>query len=365
MAQQTTLAMAAGFEKHAKRTRRAEFLSQMKAVVPWRDLVAEIERFYPKAGNGRPPVGLERMLRMYFLQQWFNLSDPAEEEALYDSHAMRAFVGIDLGREPVPDETTVCKFRHLLERHGLGAKIFARVNAYLESRGVKLGTGTIVDATLIAAPSSTRNKSGERDPEMHQVRKGNQWYFGMKAHVGVDADTKLIHTLAASAANVSDSKMLPELLRGDETAVWGDQAYQGQGCRAGRARSQGRRPHLPALALQAPGLARAARTQPHLLQDPLARGACDRRAEAAAGLHEGALSRHRQEPAPALHRLRAHQPHHSAKTPGPIRAVVCPKASKHPLVQSAKPDVLAPQRKNYSTAKNDDLIRPSLGKIWA
>jgi len=228
MGQQQTLAMAAGFEKHQKRTRRAEFLSQMEIVVPWRELVAEIEPFYPKAGNGRPPVGLERMLRMYFLQQWFNLSDPAVEEALYESLSMRHFVAIDLGREPVPDETTICKFRHLLERHGLGAKIFARVNGYLESRGVKIGTGTIVDATLIEAPSSTKNKSGERDPEMHQVRKGNQWHFGMKAHVGVDAETKLVHSVAATAANVADVKMLPVLLHGNETAVWGDQAYQGQ-----------------------------------------------------------------------------------------------------------------------------------------
>ena len=228
MTEQRTFAMAAGFEKHAKRTRRSEFLSQMEVVVPWRELCAEIEPFYPKGGAGRPPVGLERMLRMYFLQQWFNLSDPAVEEALYDSFAMRHFVGVDLGCEPVPDETTMCKFRHMLERHGLGAKIFARVNGYLESRGVKLGTGTIVDATLIQAPSSTKNKSGERDPEMHQTRKGKQWHFGMKAHVGVDAETKLVHSVAATAANVADGKMLPELLRGDEIAVWGDQAYQGQ-----------------------------------------------------------------------------------------------------------------------------------------
>jgi len=191
--------------------------------------VAEIEPFYPKAGNGRPPVGLERMLRMYFLQQWFNLADPAVEDALYDSNAMRHFVGIDLGREPVPDETTVCRFRHLLERHGLGAKIFARVNGHLESRGVKLGTGTIVDVALIVAPSSTKNSKGERDPEMHQVRKGNQWHFGMKAHIGVDAETKLVHSITATAANVNDAKVLPQFLHGQETAVWGDQAYQGQG----------------------------------------------------------------------------------------------------------------------------------------
>ena len=228
MAAQRTLAMAAGFEKHQKRTRRAEFLAQMEIVVPWRELCAEIEPFYPKAGNGRPPVGLERMLRMYFLQQWFNLSDPGVEEALYESLSMRAFVGIDLSQEPVPDETTVCKFRHLLERHGLGVKMFARVHGYLESRGVKLGTGTIVDATLIEAPSSTKNQRRERDPEMHQTRKGKQWHFGMKAHVGVDAETKLVHSVAATAAHVADVKMLAELLHGKETAVWGDQAYQGQ-----------------------------------------------------------------------------------------------------------------------------------------
>ena len=229
MADQGTLAVAAGFERYAKRTRRAEFLSQMNVVVPWRELCAEVEPFYPKAGNGRPPVGLERMLRMYFLQAWFNLSDPAVEEALYESHSMRTFVGIDLGKEPVPDETTVCKFRHLLERHGLGAKIFARVNGYLARHGRKIGTGTIVDATILEAPSSTKNQRGERDPEMHQTRKGNEWHFGMKAHVGVDAETKLVHTVAATAANVADSKMLGALLHGEETAVWGDQAYQGQG----------------------------------------------------------------------------------------------------------------------------------------
>jgi len=226
-ARQQTFA-AAEFEKYGKRTRRAEFLEQMNVVVPWRILCAEIEPFYPKAGAGRPPAGLERMLRMYFVQSWFNLSDPAVEEALYESVSLRRFVGIDLGREPVPDETTMCKFRHLLERHGMGAKIFQSVNGYLASRGLKIGTGTIVDATLIEAPSSTKNKSEKRDPEMHQTRKGNEWHFGMKAHVGVDAETKLVHSVAATAANVHDSKILAELLHGEETAVWGDQGYQGQ-----------------------------------------------------------------------------------------------------------------------------------------
>jgi IS5 family transposase len=225
---QQTLAVVAGFERFGRQTRRAEFLSQMERVVPWADLVALIEPHYPKAGNGRPPVGLERMLRIYFLQQWFNLSDPAVEDALYDSLTMRAFVGIDLGREPAPDETTVCKFRHLLERHGLGQQMLTVVNGYLDRHGLKIGTGTIVDATILAAPSSTKNKDQKRDPEMHQVKKGKQWHFGMKAHVGVDAGTKLIHSAVATAANVADGRVLPELLHGEETAVWGDQAYQGQ-----------------------------------------------------------------------------------------------------------------------------------------
>jgi transposase, IS5 family len=217
-----------GFEKYAKTTRRAQFLSEMDRVIPWGELCALIEPVYPKAGNGRPPVGLERMLRIYFLQHWFNLSDPAVEEALYDSAAMRAFADIDLGREPVPDETTVCNFRHLLERHKLGRRLFEAVAAYLAAQGLKVSRGTIVDATIINAPSSTKNAAGERDPEMCQTKKGNQWYFGMKAHLGMDSKLKVIHSVAATAANVHDSQALPELLHGNETRVWGDSAYSGQ-----------------------------------------------------------------------------------------------------------------------------------------
>jgi IS5 family transposase len=225
---QRTLAMTTGFERYSKKTRRALFLEEMEQVVPWAELCALIEPFYPKAGNGRPPVGVERMLRIYFLQQWFNLSDPAVEEALYDSAVMRGFVGIDLGQEPVPDETTVCKFRHLLEEHRLGGQMLEAVNLHLQSQGVRITTGTIVDATIIHAPSSTKNREQRRDPEMHQTKKGNQWYFGMKAHVGVDSKTKLIHTALVTAANVADATVLPELLHGEETRVWGDQAYRGQ-----------------------------------------------------------------------------------------------------------------------------------------
>ena len=226
--QQRTLATMTGFERYTKKTRRAMFLEEMERVVPWGELCALIEPHYPKAGNGRRPKELEQMLRIYFLQQWFNLADPAVEEALYDSATLRQFVGIDLGWEPVPDETTVCKFRHLLEEHNLGEEILGRVNLHLQAKGVRITTGTIVDATLIHAPSSTKNREQSRDPEMHQTRKGKQWYFGMKAHVGVDSKTKIIHTAVATAANVSDGAMLPDLLHGEETRVWGDGAYQGQ-----------------------------------------------------------------------------------------------------------------------------------------
>lgn len=219
-----------GFEKYTKTTRRAQFLAEMDRIVPWSELAAAIEPVYPKASaaGGRPPVPLERMLRIYFLQLWFNLSDPAVEEALYDSEAMRRFAGVDLGHEAAPDETTVCKFRHLLERNGMGKTLLTSINRYLHENGIKVAKGTIVDATIISAPSSTKNKDGKRDPEMHQVRKGNQWYFGMKAHIGVDSQSKLIHTVLASAANVADKEALPYLLHGKETRVWGDQAYLGQ-----------------------------------------------------------------------------------------------------------------------------------------
>lgn len=218
-----------GFEKYRKPTRREQFLNDMEQVIPWRELCDAIEPFYPRPeGAGRRPVGIDRMLRIYFLQHWFNLSDPATEEALYDSRAMRQFVGIDLGREPAPDETTICKFRHLLERHNLGDRLFELINEYLQENGMKINTGTIVDATIITAPSSTKNKDKARDPEMHQTRKGNQWYFGMKGHIGVDSKTKLIHSVVATAANVHDSQVLGDLLHGEETRVWGDSAYSSQ-----------------------------------------------------------------------------------------------------------------------------------------
>ena len=229
---QQTLAMAAdqseSFEQYRKPTKRDQFLATMERIVPWADLCAVVEPHYPKSGNGRPPVGLERILRMYFVQHWFNLADEACEEALLDSPALRRFVGIDLGRERVPDGTTLLRFRRLLEKHDLGAKLFASVGAVLQANGMKVGTGTIVDATIISAPSSTKNKDKARDPEMHQTKKGNEWHFGMKMHIGVDSRTGLAHRAVVTAANVHDKHALAELLHGAEKQVYGDSAYASQ-----------------------------------------------------------------------------------------------------------------------------------------
>lgn len=225
---QLSLAWQGSFERYGKKTRREKFLEEMDDIMPWTELESLIEPHYPREGNGRPPVGLSIMLRIYFLQHWFNLSDPAGEEALYDSPALRRFVGVDLGRAAAPDETTILNFRHLLERHDLCGAMLDAVNHYLEDRGIRIGTGTIVDATILHAPSSTKNSTATRDPEMHQTRKGNQWYFGMKAHVGVDSKQGIVHSLCSTAASVADKHMLPDLLHGNERKVWGDGAYQGQ-----------------------------------------------------------------------------------------------------------------------------------------
>jgi IS5 family transposase len=211
-----------------KVTRRDRFLSEIEAMTPWSALEAELEPFYPKGGGrGRPPIGLNRMLRMYIAQQCFGLSDEGIEDALYDSQAIRRFVGIDLGRESAPDATTLLKFRRLLETHGLTQRIFEAINAHLAERGLLLRQGTIVDATLIAAPPSTKNRQKARDPQMHQTRKGKQWYFGMKAHIGVDAHSGLVHTMVATAANVGDVTQAHALLHGEESEVFGDAGYQG------------------------------------------------------------------------------------------------------------------------------------------
>jgi len=225
---QRTLATAESFEKYGRKSKREQFIDEMDSVVPWPSLLALIEPYYPKAGNGRRPVGLEIMLRVYFLQIWFNLSDPGVEEALYESPALRRFAGVDLGLAAAPDETTILRFRHLLEKHDLCSEILVAVNLHLGSRGIKITTGATVDATIIHAPSSTKNADKKRDLEMHQTRKGNQWHFGLKAHIGVDSKEGIVHSVCTTAASVADVHMLPDLLHGEERKVWGDGGYQGQ-----------------------------------------------------------------------------------------------------------------------------------------
>ena len=225
---QMTMAATTGFEKHGRATRKAEFLARMESLMPWVEFCSLIEPHYPRAGNGRPPVGLERMLRMYCIANWFNLSDAACEDSLYDVPVFREFCRIDLGRERVPDATTLLHFRHLLEANNLGAALFAKVGELLLANGMKLSGGTIVDATLIAAPPSTKNKDKSRDPEMHQVKKGNEWHFGMKLHIGADSKTGLVHSASVTAANVHDIHEVPNLLHGRETRLYGDSAYRGK-----------------------------------------------------------------------------------------------------------------------------------------
>lgn len=220
---QTTFASMAWAAK-GRTTRRERFLAEMNAVMPWARLTGLVEPHYPKAGSGRPPLPLERMLRVYFMQQWFNLSDPQAEDALYDIEPMRRFAGIELAEDVIPDESTILRFRHLLEQHRLTEAIFAEVRALLESRGLLLKSGTIVDATIIAAPTSTKNDKHERDPEMHQTMKGKDWHFGMKVHVGTDK-RGLVHGLVAGPANEADITRIDELLHGQETELYGDQVY--------------------------------------------------------------------------------------------------------------------------------------------
>jgi len=223
MGNQRTFASMA-WQAKGKVTRRERFLAEMDAVIPWTRLLGLIAPHYPKAGNGRQPLGMEKMLRIYFLQQWFNLSDPQAEDAIYDSESMRRFAQVELGDEVVPDESTILRFRHLLERHGLTQAIFDSITGLLEERRLLLRSGTIVDATIIAAPSSTKNASATRDPEMKQTRKGKNWHFGMKLHIGADK-RGIVHTVRATNAAVADITQLPDLLHGQEREVFGDQAY--------------------------------------------------------------------------------------------------------------------------------------------
>ena len=216
-----------GLGSSIKRTRKREFLGEMERVVPWSDLVALIAPYMPEGRRGRPPFAIEAMLRIHFMQQWFTLSDPAMEEALHDVPLFRDFAGLGGWNDRLPDESTILRFRHLLEEHKLASEILKTINALLQAKGLLLRAGTVVDATLIAAPSSTKNEGKERDPEMHQSKKGNQWYFGMKAHIGVDADSGLVHTVRGTAGNVGDVVEAASLLHGQETDAFGDAGYQG------------------------------------------------------------------------------------------------------------------------------------------
>ena len=208
-------------------TRKDEFLRQMDKMIPWTEWIEMIRPYYPKGERGRPVRGIETMTRMYLLQMWFNLSDEGVEDAIYDSYAMRSFMRIDFMEESVPDATTLLKFRHLLEEHDIGKKMFADISKRLEKAGLIMHGGTIVDATIISAPSSTKNATGKRDPEMHQTKKGNQWYHGMKVHIGVDAGTGIVHTVIGTAANVHDSEKAADLIRDDDEVVYGDSGYLG------------------------------------------------------------------------------------------------------------------------------------------
>ena len=213
------------YSHRRKKTKREEFLEAMDQIIPWQHWIDLIKDYYPSGKRGRPPRGIETMLRMYLMQNWFNLSDAAIEDAIYDSYAMRSFMHIDFFTEQVPDSTTLLKFRHLLEKHKIGEQIFADVNARLESAGLIMHGGTIVDATIIAAPSSTKNKEGKRDEEMHQTKKGNQWYFGMKVHAGVDAGSGYVHTITGTAASVHDVNETEKLIREDDEVLYGDSGY--------------------------------------------------------------------------------------------------------------------------------------------
>jgi IS5 family transposase len=230
---QVSLSMTGYFDK-GKKTKREQFLAEMERVVPWARLCALIEPHYPKASpaGGRPPLPLERMFRIYCLQQWYNLSDPGAEEALYDSITMRRFAGVSTDADVIPDETSILNFRRLLEQHQLTERLLSEINAHLCERGLFVGKGTIVDATIINAPSSTKNAKKKRDPQMHQTRKGKQWYFGMKVHIGADTDSGLVHTVRGTAANVADVNVLGELLHGAERSLHGDSAYHSKELKA-------------------------------------------------------------------------------------------------------------------------------------
>jgi IS5 family transposase len=292
---QQTLAMAddqnAQYEQYRKPTKRDAFFSTMEQIVPWAELGSVIEPHYPKAGNGRPSVGLERMLRMYFVQYWFNLADAACEDALLDSTALRRVVGIDLGRERVPDATTLLKFRRLLEKHKLGEALFTKVGEVLQASGLKVGTGTIVDVTITGAPSSTKNTEKKRYPEMHQTRKDQQWFCVMKQQIGVGSVTGLAHSAVVTAANVHDKHPLPQLLYGHEDRVYGDCAYASQAKLI-----QSKSPDEKDFTNKTVRKGSVTEALERLTNRAKSRGrACVRRRQTALGLRQGALPRSVQE----------------------------------------------------------------------
>jgi len=219
-------------------TKREKFLNEMEKVVPWKQLLRLIEPFYPKAGKGRPPIAMETMLRIYFLQQWYALSDPGAEEALYDMESMRRFAGLELGTDNIPDESSILNFRRLIEIHDLSIALFEEINAYLVDKGIRVSKGSMVDATIISAPSSTQNKASQRDPEMRSTRKNNQYYFGMKVHIGTDVNSNAIHSVTVTAANVADIDELPKLLREEDKVIFADAGYTSDAYKKG-ARSLG------------------------------------------------------------------------------------------------------------------------------
>ena len=306
MAKQQTFAGLA-WQNKGKRTRREQFLAEMDAIIPWRQLLDLIEPHYPKAGKGRPPLGLEKMLRIYFLQIWFNLSDPGAEEAIYDSESMRRFARIELSEDKVPDETSILNFRHLLEEHELTKAMFERINGMLEGKGLLLRSGTIVDATIIAAPSSTKNGTESRDPEMKQTKKGNNWHFGMKVHVGTDK-RGVVHSLTATHAATADITQMNTLLHGEERTIFGDKAYWKEADRQ-RFRAAGVRYRV-----NRRGTAQRPLTEHQKkINQSRSRNACTRRTrlpdrQAALGIYEGALSRNRQERRPRIDLIRAGKP---------------------------------------------------------
>lgn len=226
------------YEHKKVTTKREKFLNEMEKVVPWKPLLSLIEPYYPKAGKGRPPITMETMLRIYFLQQWYALSDPAAEEALYDMESMRRFAHLDLTSDSIPDESSILNFRRMIEDHNLGKAIFEKINAYLVDKGIRVSKGSMVDATIINAPSSTQNQAGKRDPEMRSTRKNNQYFFGMKVHIGTDVNSNAIHSATVTAANVADIDELPKLLREEDKVVFGDAGYNSDAYKRG-ARSLG------------------------------------------------------------------------------------------------------------------------------